>query len=523
MHPGERRSVAPMRHRLSPLVLPFALTLAVGLGCAGSTPKSALAAGPKAAAAAPKPAPLPVIAAPAKPDPEMQRLAGSVLLGGHVMEYLRDLSDGYGPRLTGSPVLDAAAQWAVGEFKKAGLENAKVEPFTITNGWQRREATARILTPTARPLHVSAVAWTPPTPAAGIQGEVVVVRDWDAVAVMRREELNGKILFKQSSLSHSTDNPRVKFSHALEPMRKAGVAAILFEGHAPNNAPVAHSCPLCPELVAPIPLLDVGMEDAKLLKRTLDKGAVTVEVINTSPVSGPTQVPNVTADIRGASLPDEIVVVGAHLDAWDFGAGAQDNGSGTVTVLEVARAIHALGRAPKRTIRFALFGGEEQGLLGSRAYVKAHAAELEKTVVMLNTDYGAGAPKGWTADGRPEVVKRFEPFAKALLTGLGGATLGDETRCDTDHCPFWLEGVPTLNLDVDNSKYFEIHHQAGDTYDKVDPAALSSSAAVVAVTAFALADLSERFAPRLDHDTVIAHAKEGKLYESLVIEGVIAK
>lgn len=337
---------------------------------------------------------------------------------------------------------------------------------------------------------------------------------------MKPEELAGRILFAQRS--GGKGDRRLTFAHALEPLRKAGVAAILSEGRAPNNLPTAHTGPLRADLVAPLPLLDIGHEDAEMLKRALEQGPVTVEVINTSPISGPKSVPNVVADVRGSTLPDEFIVVGAHLDAWDFGAGAQDNGSGAATVLEAARAIRALGRAPRRTIRFALWGGEEQGLLGSRAYVKAHEGELDRTVVMLNTDYGAGAPIGWTADGRPEVVTRFQPFAKAVLQGLGGAKLGDEIRCDTDHCPFWLAGVPTLNLDVDISKYDAIHHVAADTFDKVNPASLASGAALVAVTAFALADMPERLAPRLDHASVLAHAKEGEVYDSIVFEGLIA-
>src|SRR5262249_15680328 len=160
--------------------------------------------------------------------------------------------------------------------------------------------------------------------------------------------------------------------------------------------------------------------------------------------SGPMQVNNVIAEIRGRERPDEWIIVGAHLDSWDYGTGAQDNGSGCAMVLEAARAIASLG-APRRSIRFALWGGEEQGVLGSSAYVKSHQSEIEKCSAVLNTDNGAGHPKGWKVEGRPDLRDAMKSISE-LLAGLGANGLSEQTTFDTDHGHFMLEGVPALDL-----------------------------------------------------------------------------
>ncbi|WP_394833298.1 M20/M25/M40 family metallo-hydrolase [Pendulispora rubella] len=457
---------------------------------------------------------------PAGAESELQRLAGSILVGGHAYDYVRDLSDAHGPRLTGSAVLAGAARWAVESFRRAGLEGARIEEFTISHGWERREARARMLAPLERPLHVSAVGWSAPMPQGGVRGRVLVLDLEDSMR-LRESELRGAIVMLSSRAM--VREKRLARLRAVKTLAQAGVAAIVFHLPKPNHVMLAHAGLFPREQPLPVPLLDISLEDGAVVQRAVEKGQVTLELSNPSPLLGPAKVPNVVADIRGSEHPDEIVLVGAHLDAWDFGTGAQDNGTGVASVLEAARAIRALGRAPKRTLRFALWGGEEQGLLGSRAYVKAHAGELDRTVMVLNTDLGSGPPKGWIADGRPDVTQRLGPLAKSWLSGLGADTLQTEMSCQSDHCPFWLEGVPTLNLDVDATHYFEVHHQSGDTLDKVSPGLLASGAAAVAVTALGIADLPERIAPRIDRATVVAHAKEGKLFESLVEDELLTE
>ena len=262
------------------------------------------------------------------------------------------------------------------------------------------------------------------------------------------------------------------------------------------------------------------MEDGKLIQRELEHGPVVIQLNWQNQSAGQTTVNNVVAEIRGSERPEEWILIGAHLDSWDFGTGAQDNGAGAVSVLETARALMALGKAPRRSIRFALWGGEEQGLLGSYAYAEAHKGELNHCVAVLNTDNGAGHPKGWKVEGRAELRAAMQPWSDALLKDIGGGDLSTEVTFDTDHGPFMLEGVPALDLWVDMSKYFEIHHKSSDTIDKVDLLDFKGGEAIVAVTAYALAQSDKPIAPRIDHAAVQTILKDAKLDEFLEYVGV---
>ena len=246
----------------------------------------------------------------------------------------------------------------------------------------------------------------------------------------------------------------------------------------------------------------------------------TIEFEYQNKVSGPIQVNNVVAEIPGRDKADEWLIIGAHLDSWDYGTGAQDNGSGTAMVLEAARAIALMPQGPRRTIRFALWGGEEEGLLGSAAYVRAHQAELAKCVAVLNTDNGAGHPKGWKVEGRKDVADALRDTSKMLLADLSGGGLSQETSFDTDHGHFMLEGVPALDLWVEMEGYGKIHHKASDTIDKVDAHSLALGSAIVAVTAYAIAERDQPLAPRLDHAAVGEIVKKANLEGFLKAVGV---
>src|SRR5262249_18666801 len=243
-----------------------------------------------------------------------------------------------------------------------------------------------------------------------------------------------------------------------------------------------------------LPLAQVGGEDSKLIQRFMQNGPVRIEFEYQNTVTGPTQVNNVIAEIPGREKPSEWIVIGAHLDSWDYGTGAQDNGSGTAMVREAARAIAAMGQAPRRSIRFALWGGEEEGLLGSTAYVRAHKSELGNCVAVLNTDNGAGHPKGWKVEGRKDLADSMRELSTVLLSELGGG-VSKEATFDTDHGPFLLEGIPALDLWVEMEGYGKIHHKASDTLDKVDEHSLAGGSAIVAVTAYAIAERESPIAP----------------------------
>jgi len=450
------------------------------------------------------------------------RLAGSIVVAGHAFDYLRDLTDTYGPRLTGSPSYARAAAWAAETFKRAGVDSVAFEEVPIANGWERHDAVSRIVAPLDRPLHVLAAPWSTPTLSEGVKGEVVVLKDLSTDAIRAQSySIRGKIVVVDRAAFMKNE----KFSwptivHAPDDLKKAGALALFIFGSREGQAIAVSSGGTIDHLGSALPRAQLGHEDGLLLQRLAEKGPVTITYTNTSPVTGPVKVPNIVAEIRGREKPDEWVLVGAHFDSWDLATGAQDNGSGAAQVIEAARAIHALGTPPRRSIRFALYCGEEEGLHGSNAYAATHAKELDKAVFVLNTDYGAGAPKGWSLNGREDEKKSLQPLATSLLAGLGGDTLGTKMRCDTDDCSFMVRGVPTANLDVDTSKYNDIHHLAADTLDKVTRASLDAGAAVVAVTAYAIADAPARLSPRIDRTSVKAHLDKAELFDEVQVSGL---
>lgn len=431
------------------------------------------------------------------------KIAGSVLVGGHSMEYLRELTDQFGQRLTGTSGHRKAAEWAAEQFRAAGITNVKLETFTIPNGWERGAARGRFVAPVERPLHFESLGWTPPTPAGGVKAEVTVVRDISPEALNAQADKlkNQIVLIDFASAMGGAGKKGLKYLRASYPIFKdAGAQAVLLPDRENNNV-LNTSVGGWDCHTAPLPVVRVGMEDSKLIFRLLEKGPVTLELNIENRVTGPTEAINVIAELPGREKTDEWLLVGAHLDAWDFGTGAQDNGSGCATVLETARVLASLGQPPRRTIRFALWSGEEQGLLGSFAYVKAHSAELDHCVMVLNNDNGPGHPQGWKVEGRDDLKNALKPIS-SLLTGLDGGGISSEFTFDTDHGPFALEGVPTLDQWVDFTHYMEVHHKASDTLDKVDAHNLALGTAIMAVTTYAIAEKPERLVPRLNHDAV---------------------
>lgn len=418
--------------------------------------------------------------------------------------------------MTGTPAYQRSAEWAAGQFRAMGIKNVRLEPFTIPSGWDRGYARGRMLAPMERHLHVESLGWAPSTPAGGVKGEIVTVGDLAPEKIKSQsDKIKGRIIMLDLSAVFSEGIGSFgRLLAALPLFRDAGAGAVLVADSERNNVLNAFGFSWGAQM-SPLPIAQVGMEDGKLITRLMEKGAVTVEFQYENKVSGPTQVNNVIAEIPGREKPDEWVIVGAHLDSWDYGTGAQDNGSGCAMVMEAARAIAALGQAPRRSIRFALWGGEEQGLIGSGAYVRAHSSELAKCVAALNTDNGAGHPKGWKVQGRPDVSKAMKEISETLLTNLSGGELSQATSFDTDHGFFMLEGIPALDLLVDMTHYSEIHHKSSDTIDKVNVHDLASGTAIVAITSYVIAERVEPIAPRLNHQAV------GEIIKKANIEGFL--
>jgi hypothetical protein len=431
-----------------------------------------------------------------------RRLAG-MLVEGRSYAYVSELTGTFGSRLTGSPAYQRAADWAIAQFKAAGISAVKAEPFTIAHAWERGAASARIVSPLERPLHVESLGWMPSTPDGGVEGDVALVADL-APAAISAAALHGRIALVMPHGARAIDDQLVLEAQLDRRLRDAGAVATLWADDAPGNV-LAARLPAFGTDIGRLPSAQIGQEDAQLIRRLLDKGPVRVMFAFRNRISaGPVAVNNVIAEIRGRERPDEWVIVGAHLDSWDFATGAQDNGTGVAMVLDAARAIAALGQPPRRSIRFALWGGEEQGLAGSRAYVHAHDADLAHCIANINTDGGSGRVLGFLTPGRRDVAAALRPISEALLAGLGANGIDESMRYafQSDDGAFILEGIPALDLNPDDAKYEDIHHTPSDTMDRVNRRDLAVGAATVAITAYALADAAQPIARRLDHAAI---------------------
>ena len=276
---------------------------------------------------------------------------------------------------------------------------------------------------------------------------------------------------------------------------KAGAVAVLWMSSRPNLLLYRHTLAMNGE-IEKLPQAVVAREDAERMARFLAAGQhVRVHWEMPNHVTGPVDSENVVAEIRGREKPEEFVVLGAHLDSWDLGTGALDNGCNSAMVIDAARVIHASGTIPRRSIRFVLFTGEEQGLLGSAAYAHAHRAELERMIAAVIFDSGDGKVTGYSLGGRKDIL---DPVKEALkpVQSLGVNDFTFDAGMDTDNFDFLIEGVPTLVANQEPANYMLNYHAASDTFDKVDITQLKKQVAISAVTVFALADAEERIGAR---------------------------
>lgn len=410
---------------------------------------------------------------------------GAVVAEGRVMSTLRELTDLHPQRMTGTDGYSAAVAWAEAQLRSAGATRVWREPFTLPNRWAPRAARAELRAPRAEALHVASIPWSTPTPQGGIDAEVVVLAPAQhAGAEPIDPAVRGRIVIASvrqvfTDPARSADGrQRLRaLHHALE---QAGARAILWGTSQPNN--VVKTVALLSVgagTVEGLPSAAMGMEDMLMLRRLLERGPVRLHLELDNEVGGPLQVDTVFGEIAGRE-PGEWVLVGAHLDAWPAASGANDNGIGVAAVIETLRALAAAPERPRRTVRFALWGGEEQGMLGSSAYVAAHADELPSLALAINYDHGAGKPKGWNTPGRSDAAGALAPAFRALFEPYGAIEIASAFACNVDSAPFVLAGVPTLELAPDQTDYFATHHLPADTFEKIDPLYATTNAALLA-------------------------------------------
>ena len=451
-----------------------------------------------------------------------------ILAGVHdhneIMSNLEYLSDMIGQRLTGSENLKKANDWTKQRFTDYGLANPHLESWTIAHVWTRGTATARILTPAEHPLTIASYAWAANTDGP-VRGPVVYVK---AEKMEDLDQYKGKLKdaivitsepiplpapdapapspamvpYGDSFLLVRPLRPGEKpfgFNPAFrkflmarnEFFKKEGVLAGLTDSGKPDGLLNMTSLGGRQYAIAPIPAAFVTSEGYSLIWRLMKRGPVEVEVNITNTIGDrPATVYNTIAEIRGSEKPEEIVVLGAHLDSWDLGTGATDNGTGSMVVLEAARALQKSGLRPKRTIRFALFSGEEQGLNGSRAYVEAHRDEMSRVSAALIHDTGTGRVTSISLM-RNYAAREVMDTVVAPLRSLGLLELSERWMTGSDHVPFDEAGVPGFFCIQDPAQYFETHHSQADTFDQAHEADLVEGAQVMAAVAYNLAELPD--------------------------------
>jgi carboxypeptidase Q len=441
-----------------------------------------------------------------------------------LQENLRYLTDSIGGRVTGSPEADRAVEWAVEALRRAGVDEVHTEKFTIPAGWSQGHTHVEVLTPEAFPMRLASIGWSPPTPQGGITSEVIDAGAGDEADFAKAGAANGAIVLIHTKILTAYDDLVEEYAAdpaIIERARKAGAAAIFWTSTRPNLLLYRHTSTVDGPIES-LPQAVVAREDAERIARILaSRQKVRVHFEMPNRVSGPTESENVVAEIRGREKPDEFVLLGAHLDSWDLGTGALDNGCNVALVIDAARVIHASGVVPRRSIRFVLFTGEEHGELGSLAYTRAHRGELDRMDAAIILDSGIGSVSGYSLGGRKDTLAAVREMLEPVRS-LGVKDFTTDAELDTDDADFILEGVPTLVANQEPANYMLNYHAASGTFDKVDIGHLKTNVAIAAVSAYALADDVARIGPRQSRAEIEQMMKNTGIDKEMKLEGTWA-
>ena len=398
---------------------------------------------------------------------------------------LAEVTDTFGPRFSGTEPLERAIDWAVAEMKKDGLENVRKEPVMVPK-WVRGRESLELLQPVRQPLPMLGLGNSVGTPAAGIEGEVLVVKDFDELTA-KAADAKGRIVFFNAVF---TNYGATVVYRRNGPSRAAalGATAVIIRSVGPAGLRTPHTgATVYDEAQPKIPAAAISAEDADRFQRLADQGVrIRMKLSMEAHFDPDSQSYNVVAEWRGRELPDEIVVVGGHFDSWDVGAGASDDAGGCIVTWEALRLMKTLGLRPRRTVRVVLFTNEENGLRGGNAYRDQHQAELKNHVALLESDGGVFDPDGFGFTGPDEARATVSAIA-SLVKGLGASTVA-ASGGGADIGPAGEAGkIPTLSHNV-KGDYFLIHHTPADTIARITPKQVSDNAAAIAVMAYVIAD-----------------------------------
>jgi carboxypeptidase Q len=433
-------------------------------------------------------------------------------------ENLRRLTDEIGGRVTGSPEMTKAVEWAVAAFRAEGVE-VHTEKYTLPVTWSEGETSLEVLGPAKFPVRLVSEGWSPGFQEISGGSNLIDIGDGTEGEFARAGgTVKGAILLVHTEMGSTWGdlfNEYLRPPAIIDRALKQGAEAILWMGARERLLLYRHTNSLT-GAIDKIPQAIVAREDAMRLARTeaAYPGRVRARFHMPNKIGGPVVQENVVGEIRGYEKPDEVVILGAHLDSWELGTGALDNGCNAALVIEAARAIKATGLLPRRTIRFVLFSGEEQGTIGSYQYVKTHLAEMDKIRAMITFDAGNGRLTGYSLGGRRDIEAGVREVLKPLES-WGANDHTPDASFGTDNLDFLLEGVPNLVANQEVSNYLVNYHAASDTLDKVDIRELKLNTALAALTAWGIADRSEPLGKRLTRAELDTLVKETGLDQQM--------
>ena len=417
--------------------------------------------------------------------PVAQRLIAESQRTDFAWQRLAELTDTFGHRLSGSDALERAIDWAVAAMKKDGLENVRKEPVMVPK-WVRGRESLELVAPVRQALPMLGLGNSVGTPAAGLEGDVIVVSTFDELRT-RAADVKGRIVLFNAAFTTYGATVLYRTSGPSEAARLGAIGALVRSvGPAGLRTPHTGATNYA-EGVPKIPAAAISTEDADRFARLQARGTrIRVKLSMEARFDADSQSYNVVGEIRGRELPDQIVLVGGHFDSWDVGTGASDDAGGCVVTWEALRLMKQLGLRPRRTVRVVLFTNEENGLRGGNGYRDAHAAELANHVLMLESDGGVFDPAGFGFTGSDAARATVTTIA-SLLAPLGANRIG-ASGGGADIGPAAAAGkIPTMSHDV-SGDYFLIHHTAADTIARITRKQMSDNAAAIAVMAYVVAE-----------------------------------
>ena len=419
---------------------------------------------------------------------DANRIIDAALKDSTAWNRLAEMTEKFGNRLSGTPALEQTIDWVIARMKEDGLQNVRGEPAMVPV-WVRGEESAEMVSPRVQNLPMLGLGGSIATPPGGITAAILVVSSFSDLTA-KAARASGKIVLFDVPFTNYGETVQYRARGAVA-AAKVGAVGALVRSVTPYSQRTPHTGGMSYDsTVRRIPAAAITVEDAEMIHRLVDRGE-TVKVKLTMSAKTMPDAPsrNVMGELVGSEKPDEIVVFGGHIDSWDVGRGAMDDGGGVVVAWEAVRLLKRLGLRPKRTIRVVGWTNEENGGRGGQAYRDAHKAEVDKHVLAIESDGGVFKPQGFTftgSDAAFDILKQIAVLldridADAMVKGGGGADIG----------PITALGVPGLGLNVDGTRYFWYHHTAADTIDKLDPNDMARCVATMAVMAYIAADMAD--------------------------------